>query len=218
VACGRVRHARGVLTERFLLRRFDSCDVDDLHAIFADPLTNTIGDGPFTAIDQTRDWIAGRERTRAEHGYCWYGIRDRARRELLGNCGIFAGRTGPREPELGYMVAAARRGEGIAYEAAASVLAEALAGVSRVWATIRPHNTISPHIAGKLGFVERRTENDERGALVFLARDASDRPEGHGAQEGRAHVGNGTTAQDFSQANHRIKALIELKDIVLEAT
>ena len=179
-----------LITERFLLRRFDSRDVDDLHAMFADPLTNTIGNGPFTSVDQTRDWIAGRERARAEHGCCWYGIRERAGRELLGNCGVFAGRTGPREPEIGYMVAAARRGEGIAYEAAAAVLAEALVGVPRVWATIRPHNTISLRIAGKLGFVERRSENDERGALVFLARDASDRPDGHGPQEGRAHCGN----------------------------
>lgn len=182
---------RGVLiTERFLLRRFDSCDADDLHAMFADPLTNTIGNGPFTAIDQTRGWIAGRERARAEHGYSWYGIRDRTRRELLGNCGIFAGRTGPREPEIGYMVAAAWRGEGIAHEAAAAVLAEALACVPRVWATIRPYNTVSLHIAGKLGFVQRRTEVDERGALVFLAREASDGPESQGPQEGRPHVAN----------------------------
>lgn len=182
---------RGVLiTERFLLRRFGGSDVDDLHAMFADPATNTIGNGPFTAIDQTRDWVARRERARAEHGYCWYGIRDRTHGELLGNCGIFTGRTNPGEPEIGYMVAAARRGEGIAYEAAAAVLTEALASVPRVWATIRPHNTISLHIAGKLGFVERYTENDERGPLVFLARDASDRPESQGPAEGRAHFAN----------------------------
>lgn len=179
---------RGVLiTERFLLRQFDNSDVDDLHAMFADPSTNTIGNGPFTAVGQTRDWIAGRERTRAEHGYCWYGVRGRDRGELLGNCGIFTGRTGPREPEIGYMVAAARRGEGIAYEAAAAVLTEALGDVPRVWATIRPRNTTSLHIAGKLGFVECRTENDERGPLVFLVRDASDRLEGLGPEDGRAH-------------------------------
>lgn len=174
LACGRVGLVRGVLiTERFVLRQFDSSDADDLHAMFADPSTNTIGNGPFVAIDQTRDWIAGRERTGCEYGYCWYGIRYHTRGELLGNCGIFTGRTGPSEPEIGYMVAAAWRGRGIAYETAVAVLAEALADVPRVWATIRPRNTTSLHIAGKLSFVERRRENDERGPLVFLARDST---------------------------------------------
>lgn len=61
---------RGVLfTERFMLRQFDGSDVDDLHAMFSDPATNTIGNGPFVAIDQTRSWVAGRERTRSEYGY-----------------------------------------------------------------------------------------------------------------------------------------------------
>ena len=58
----------------------------------------------------------------------------------------------------------------------------------RVWATIRPYNATSLHLAGKLGFAERHNENDERGPLNFLAREASGSPAGHGSQDGRPSV------------------------------
>src|ERR1044071_8763916 len=37
-------------TPRLRLRPFCLADAEELHALFADPLTNTIGSGPFTAL------------------------------------------------------------------------------------------------------------------------------------------------------------------------
>ena len=45
-------------TARLTLRLPVPSDADELHAIFSDPRTNTIGDGPFTSPDQTAHWIA----------------------------------------------------------------------------------------------------------------------------------------------------------------
>ena len=42
--------------------------------------------------------------------------------------------------------------------------------ISRVWATIRPHNTASLRVAAKIGMTLQHTKADSRGPLVYLAR------------------------------------------------
>ena len=60
---------------------------------------------------------------------------------MIGNCGLFPGRTGVEEPEIGYLIGGAHRGRGYATEAAVAVLRHCAAvGLVRVWASIRPHN------------------------------------------------------------------------------
>ena len=55
--------------------------------------------------------------------------------------------------------------------AAISLAATALpSGIGRVWATIRPHNTASLHVAAKIGMAPRYTRPDSRGPLIYLAR------------------------------------------------
>lgn len=62
-------------------------------------------------------------------------------------------------------------GLGLATEAAGAVLDDALAsGISRVLATIRPHNTASLRVAAKIGMTPRHTTPDSRGPLIYLAR------------------------------------------------
>jgi RimJ/RimL family protein N-acetyltransferase len=45
------------------------------------------------------------------------------------------------------------------------------AGLRRVWAGIRPHNIASRHIVTRLGMRLGRTDNDERGELLFYVID-----------------------------------------------
>ncbi len=159
-------------TPRLRLHAFRLTDLDELHALFADPLTHTIGSGPFTSPAQTERWIRHRINTEQRYGLCWYALRENETGTLVGNCGLLEGRTGHSEPEIGYLIGQAHRGQGYAEEAAQAVLAECRsAGLARVWASIRPHNTPSRRIAERLGLHLTRTTHDDRGPLEFYAID-----------------------------------------------
>jgi ribosomal-protein-alanine N-acetyltransferase len=160
-----------IMTRRLELRPFCLDDDAELHEIFSDPATHTIGDGPFTSLAQTTGWISRRVTAQQQHGLLWYAIRDQATRHMLGNCGLFHGRTGRAEPEIGYEIRRSSQGRGLAAEAAQAVLDDALAsGIPRVWAAIRPPNTASLHVAAKIGMTPRYTRPDSRGPLIYLAR------------------------------------------------
>jgi RimJ/RimL family protein N-acetyltransferase len=161
-----------LITSRLRLRPFDLSDVEELHALFADPLTNTVGSGPFTAVSRTEQWIRNRINVQQEQGLCWYAVRERGTDTLIGNCGMLKGRTGYAEPEIGYLIGKAYQGQGFASEAARAVLDECRsAGIGRVRATIRPHNTPSRRIAERLGMRVERTDHDERGLLIHYVVD-----------------------------------------------
>lgn len=159
-------------TARLTLRPFGPEDADELHEIFADPLSHTVGGGPFTDIAQTRRWIDNRGEAHRRHGLVWYALHEAETGLLVGNCGLLTGRTGPAEPEIGYLVRRPCRGRGYATEAATAVVEEcAAAGFGRVWASIRPHNTASRRIVERLGLRLDRIAHDERGELLFYAID-----------------------------------------------
>lgn len=162
-----------IVTDRLELQPFRPDDAAELHEIFSDPQTHTIGAGPFTSLAQTAAWIS-RRADAERHGLLWYAVRDRAAGRLLGNCGIFAGRTGTAEPEIGYEIRSPRQRQGLATEAAGAVVEEALAGgIGRVWATIRPHNAASLRVAANIGMSPRHLRPDSRGPLIYLARDGA---------------------------------------------
>ncbi|MCM4085128.1 GNAT family N-acetyltransferase [Paractinoplanes hotanensis] len=170
------RHRSSMLpalcTERLALSAFTEDDAAELHELFADPRTHTIGSGPFTAFAQTSRWIANRMATQRDHGLCWYALRRIDTGQLIGNCGLFAGRTGYAEPEIGYLIAEGHRGVGYAAEATAAVLRHCHAvGLWRVWAGIRPRNTASRRVAETAGMSFDHVEVDERGELMFYAID-----------------------------------------------
>ena len=116
-----------IMTGRLELRPFGLEDAAGLHEIFSDPETHTIGEGPFTSLAQTAAWISRRAETERQHGLLWYAVRDRAGGRMLGNCGLFAGRTGSAEPEIGYEIRRSCQGQGLATEAVLAVLDDALA-------------------------------------------------------------------------------------------
>jgi hypothetical protein len=49
-----------IVTGRLELRPFRPEDTAELHEIFSDPETHTIGQGPFTSLAQTAAWISRR--------------------------------------------------------------------------------------------------------------------------------------------------------------
>lgn len=159
-------------TPRLQLDAFTASDAIELHALFADPDTHTIGSGPFTAVEQTERWIANRVTAQCDHGLCWYALRCPETGLLIGNCGMLQGRASFEEPEIGYEIRASHRGRGYATEAAGAVLQQCRdAGLRRVWASIRPYNIASRRIVARLGMRLDRTDSDERGELLFYVID-----------------------------------------------
>ncbi|MFD1367326.1 GNAT family N-acetyltransferase [Actinoplanes sichuanensis] len=155
-------------TARLRLDAFTTDDTAELHELFTDPATHTIGSGPFVALEQTQRWIADRRAAQHDHGLCWYALRCAETGLLIGNCGMLKGRTGFQEPEIGYQIRASHRGHGYAVEAAEAVLQQCrAAGIRRVWATVRPHNSASRRILTRLGMHLDRTASDDRGDLLF---------------------------------------------------
>ena len=131
------------MTSRLELRPFRPEDAAELHEIFSDPETHAVGEGPLASLAETAAWISRRAEAERQHGLLWYAVRDRAGGRMLGNCGLFAGRTGSAEPEIGYEIRRSCQGQGLATGAARAVLDDALAsGISRVWATIRPQRRV----------------------------------------------------------------------------
>jgi len=142
-------------------------DAPELHSIFSDPATHTIGAGAVSDIETTRDWLRRRDERRSQHGVTWYGVRSMAG-TLIGTAGLFIGRTG-MEPEIGFEIRSSDQGRGHGTRAARAVVTEAhRAGWTRVWATVRPSNVASLRALARVGFVADRTEDDERGGLVYL--------------------------------------------------
>ncbi len=130
-----VRMADELAAGELLLRAFTVGDADELHPIFSDPLTHTVGNGPIQYIEQTREWLRRRAERRNLHGVVWYGVR-RIDNTLIGNAGLFIGRTGS-DPELGFEVRHQYQGRGYGRLAAVAVVNEAHhAGFSRIWATV----------------------------------------------------------------------------------
>lgn len=147
-------------------------DLEELHAIFSDPATHVIGEGPVQDIKETRDWLERRELRRQEHGVTWYAVRD-AGGQLIGNAGLFMGRTAPH-PELGFEVRRAEQGRGHGRTSATAVVREAhRAGFGEVWATVRDWNAPSLRALSAVGFVRDRVETDERGGLIYLRHRSS---------------------------------------------
>jgi ribosomal-protein-alanine N-acetyltransferase len=101
-------------------------------------------------------------------------VRHRRRGTLadrVGNCGVFAGRTGIIEPEIGYEIRFDSLRRGYATEAATAAIAEcARVGLRRIWATVRPSNNASLHVLSRIGMTLDHREEDEKGTLLFLSR------------------------------------------------
>ena len=142
-----------------------------MHEIFSDPRTHTIGQGPLRDLAQTEAWIARRLDCHRELGLAWYMLRHRSTRRLVGNCGIFVGRTGQLEPEIGYEIRRDSQGRGYAGEAAVAVISECgRAGLARVWATARPANAASLRVLQRIGMTLDHIANDDNGELLYLSR------------------------------------------------
>lgn len=114
------------------------------------------------------------EFTAARSGLGLYAIERRVDGDFIGYCGLTVGQASAEEPEIAYELAKRVHGNGYATEAAAVVVAEAIAtGRRRLWATVREWNTASFRVLEKLGFYDsgRVTPDPDRGNTIWMTID-----------------------------------------------
>jgi RimJ/RimL family protein N-acetyltransferase len=153
-----------VTTERLVLRAWTARDHEALAAINADPeVMRWIGSGRVLGRGLTDDLIARFEGEWRDRGYGLWAVswRDDPARELLGFCGLTVPAFLPEvlpAAEVGWRLARAAWGRGVATEAASAALAYGFAagrGLKEIVALVAEENARSLRVCAKLGMSPR---------------------------------------------------------------
>jgi len=158
-------------TPRLILREFTGEDLPALTTILGDPRVMRFSvSGPLSR-DAVAQFLQRSQAVYAEHGCGLWAVVERATHELLGYCGlVWQEVDGQPELEVGYRLAPAWWGRGIATEAALAARDHALVrlGRNRLIALIDPANGASRRVAEKLGMhLEKETTFREIRVQVF---------------------------------------------------
>ncbi|HVH34961.1 MAG TPA: GNAT family protein [Tahibacter sp.] len=123
---------------------------------------------PSYAREDSAAWIAYSQRSWQQHSAFPFGVFG-ADGELLGSVGINSLDRENRRGALGYWIATAQTGRGLARRAAALAVDFAFAelGLQRIEILVRPDNTASHKVAQALG---ARCEGEARARLQFHGR------------------------------------------------
>jgi [ribosomal protein S5]-alanine N-acetyltransferase len=151
-------------TERLELRPFTDDDVPAMHRIYADrEVMRYVATGAVSDSTRTRAILREYARRVALDGRGFLAVVDRASGEVIGDAGLEQRDAPVHEVELGYTLARAWWGRGLATEAAAACVAYAFGelGMDELIAMVEPPNAASAHVLEKLGF----TRDGRRKAL-----------------------------------------------------
>ena len=164
-----------VETARLTLRPLRGGDFDELCSLLGDGDALALWGEPLDRKG-TRRWIARNRARYARDGFGRCAVVLRATGELVGDCGL--SRTtveGTPEVELGWIVASAYRGKGVATEAAEAWRDYAFMrlGLDRIVSMVSEENAASRRVAEKLGMaVERSAVWDGRPMLLYSCSNA----------------------------------------------
>jgi RimJ/RimL family protein N-acetyltransferase len=149
-------------TDRVILRAPTPDDLPAITAFFASAQSHMVG-GPRDEMGAHQSLLAGVGHWDI-YGYGSWVIADRQTNAWLGRTGfLFA--PGWHEPELGWTLASAAQGKGIAFEATqtARTYGATHLGLDRPISYIRPTNARSIALAQRLGAQLEQTRDDFRG-------------------------------------------------------
>ncbi|MBB6466690.1 RimJ/RimL family protein N-acetyltransferase [Aminobacter lissarensis] len=139
-------------TARLILREMQAGDSAEILAVFADDYARRFYP-EMTTESAAGEWIA-RNLDRYQHdGFGLWAIIDKASGALIGDCGpTWQDIGGPPALEIGYHVAPAWRGRGIALEAARAAMAYGFAATDEmeIGSIVAPDNVASASVAKRL--------------------------------------------------------------------
>jgi ribosomal-protein-alanine N-acetyltransferase len=143
-------------------------DAIPLHALFGDPeFMRAFDTVPFTA-SQTTAWVARNLDHQTKHGFGLFAVVLKNTGDVIGDCGFeMMSLDGETETELGYDLARAYWGRGLAREAAGAAAAFAFAtlGLDHLVSLVRAGNARSLRVAEAIGM--RRVAEIERDKIVY---------------------------------------------------
>src|SRR5215213_8260036 len=160
-------------TERMVLRRMDTSDVDDLMGIFADPVAMRHYPATKTRAE-AEEWVRWTLGSYRAHGFgLWVAVlKDTG--EFAGQCGLTVQKVeGKDEVEIGYLFLRRFWGRGLATEAARAARDHGFhaLGHERLVSLIDPGNLASRRVAEKVGLtMEREVEKWRKRICVYAIR------------------------------------------------
>ena len=143
-----------IVTERIVIRAFDPvADAAPMLRVYGDAeVMRFVPGGALADEAAVRALLETYARAQAERGFSSWAVVERASEQVIGDVGfgIFAA---SGEVELGYTLARAHWGRGLATEAAHAALAAGLAHleVPRIVAVVDAENAASVRVAERLG-------------------------------------------------------------------
>lgn len=164
-------------TDRLLLRRLRSGDLDDLFALYRDPeIRRGFPDGTLTR-EQTLaeiNWFANGHPRHPELGL-WATLLKHDGR-FIGRCGLLPWTLdGKPEVEVAYLLDKACWGQGLATEAATAIVQHARQrlGLGRLVCLVMPGNDASARVALRIGMRFERDFIDDQGASALYSMQLS---------------------------------------------
>ena len=160
-------------TERLILRTWTLDDAEEAFTIWSDPkVMRHIGDGrPVKDIEEARAWLRRLIRSQEENNFTRWAMVEKETGKLIGSCGFGYLYGGP-EIELGYILARAYWGRGLATEAARACLRYGFEKLhlQKIVSTTDPEHTASQRVLEKIGFqyVGLKVYEDGMAALYRL--------------------------------------------------
>ena len=108
---------------------------------------------------RSREALAAHLRHQEEHGFSVWAVEEQATGAVVGEIGLQLLQHAGPEVEIGWVVSAAGRGRGYAFEAASRWLQVGFGelGLDRIVAVVLPRNTVSRRLAERLGMREAGT-------------------------------------------------------------
>lgn len=163
-------------TERLLVRRLGSGDIDAMLSVYGDPIgCRWVGDGQPITHDACERWVSVTERNYQQYGYGMFAVEPYGGGFVVGFCGIV--HPGGQEiAEIKYALHRSQWSQGLGTELASGLLEYAMntRDLERVIATISPENRASIRIVERIGMVRSKPRTEEDGSVTevyeFVAR------------------------------------------------